>query len=90
VLLPRRRAIGRGFGWVSRFRRLGRDYERLLETLAGLSKQKIPTFNRMVMKLRFVDGNCNVRFTGMRRTGFLAACYLLSNNFLDVSLLSFR
>jgi transposase len=36
VLLPRRWAIERSFGWVSRFRRLARDYERLPETLAGL------------------------------------------------------
>jgi len=26
----------RSFGWMSRFRRLARDYERLPETLAGL------------------------------------------------------
>jgi transposase len=36
VLLPRRWVIERSFGWVSRFRRLARDYERLPETLAGL------------------------------------------------------
>jgi transposase len=36
ALLPRRWVIERGFGWVSRFRRLARDYERLPETLAGL------------------------------------------------------
>jgi transposase len=36
VLLPRRRVIERSFGWVSRFRRLARDYERLPETAAGL------------------------------------------------------
>jgi transposase len=28
--------VERSFGWVSRFRRLARDYERLPETLAGL------------------------------------------------------
>ena len=28
--------IERSFGWMSRFRRLARDYERLPETLAGL------------------------------------------------------
>ncbi|MFD1029663.1 transposase [Paraburkholderia sabiae] len=27
---------GRSFGWLNRFRRLARDYERLPETLAGL------------------------------------------------------
>jgi transposase len=35
VLLPRRWVVERSFGWVSRFRRLGRDYERLAETLAA-------------------------------------------------------
>ena len=28
--------VERSFGWVNRFRRLARDYERLPETLAGL------------------------------------------------------
>ena len=36
VLLPRRLVVERSFGWMSRFRRLARDYERLPETLAGL------------------------------------------------------
>lgn len=36
VLLPRRWVVERGFGWVNRFRRLARDYERLPEALAGL------------------------------------------------------
>jgi transposase len=36
VLLPRRWVIERSFGWMARFRRLARDYERLAETLAGL------------------------------------------------------
>lgn len=36
VLLPRRWVVERGFGWLNRFRRLARDYERLPETLAGL------------------------------------------------------
>jgi transposase len=36
VLLPRRWVGERSFGWAARFRRLARDYERLLETLAGL------------------------------------------------------
>jgi transposase len=36
VLLPRRWVVERSFGWVSRFRRLARDYERLPQTLAGL------------------------------------------------------
>lgn len=36
ILLPRRWVVERSFGWLSRFRRLARDYERLPETLAGL------------------------------------------------------
>ncbi len=36
VLLPKRWVVERTFGWASRFRRLGRDYERLASTLAGL------------------------------------------------------
>lgn len=35
VLLPRRWVVERSFGWMSRFRRLVRDYERLAGTLAG-------------------------------------------------------
>ena len=35
VLLPRRWAVERTFGWPGRSRRLVRDYERLAETLAG-------------------------------------------------------
>jgi transposase len=36
VLLPRRWVVERSVGWMSWFRRLARDYERLPETLAGL------------------------------------------------------
>lgn len=35
VLLPRRWVVERSFGWMARFRRLARDYERLTSTLAG-------------------------------------------------------
>ncbi len=35
VLLPRRWVVERSFGWMSRFWRLVRDYERLPETLVG-------------------------------------------------------
>jgi transposase len=36
ILLPRRWVIERSFGWMSRFRRLARNYECLPETLAGI------------------------------------------------------
>jgi transposase len=36
VLLPRRWVVERSFGWMARFRRLGRDFERLPEVLVGL------------------------------------------------------
>jgi transposase len=35
VLLPRRWVVERDFGWMSRFRRLARDQERLAEVLTG-------------------------------------------------------
>jgi transposase len=35
VLLPRRWVVERSFGWLARFRRLARDYERLAGTVAG-------------------------------------------------------
>jgi len=36
VLLPRRWVVERSFGWMARFRRLARDYERLPKTVAAL------------------------------------------------------
>jgi len=36
VLLPRRWVVERSFAWVTRFRRLAKDYERLPETVEGL------------------------------------------------------
>jgi len=36
VPLPRRWVVERSFGWLARFRRLARDYERLAQSLAGL------------------------------------------------------
>lgn len=36
VLLPRRWVVERSFGWLARFRRLTRDYERLPAVLSGL------------------------------------------------------
>jgi len=35
VLLPRRWVVERSFGWLARFRRLARDYERLADSLRG-------------------------------------------------------
>lgn len=35
VLLPRRWVVERTFGWMNRFRRLARDYERLSHSLSG-------------------------------------------------------
>ena len=35
LLLPRRWVVERTFGWLARFRRLARDYERLATTLKG-------------------------------------------------------
>jgi transposase len=37
ILLPRRWVVERSFAWAARFRRLARDYERLPETLHGLT-----------------------------------------------------
>ena len=36
VLLPRRWVVERTFGWLARFRRLARDYERLAKSLEGM------------------------------------------------------
>jgi transposase len=36
VLLPRRWVVERSFAWVSRCRRLAKDYERLPDVVAGL------------------------------------------------------
>jgi hypothetical protein len=51
-----------------------------------LKNEKTSIFNIVIIKLRFVDNHCSISFVGTRRIGFLAACYLLSNNCLDVSL----
>jgi transposase len=36
VLLPRRWVVERSFAWMTRFRRLAKDFERLPKTVAGL------------------------------------------------------
>lgn len=36
ILLPKGWVVERSFAWTGRFRRLGGDYERLAQTLAGL------------------------------------------------------
>jgi transposase len=51
VLLPRRWVVERSFGWMARFRRLARDYERLPETLKGLHFLAFA----MLMAQRFVQ-----------------------------------
>ncbi len=51
ILLPRRWVVERRFGWMARFRRLARDYERLPETLAGLH---FLAFARLMLK-RFIS-----------------------------------
>src|SRR5215471_12923763 len=65
VLLPRRWVVERSFGWLNRFRRLARDYERLPETLAGLhfvvfamlmlvhAVPVLPTFHEKAIMFRF-------------------------------------
>jgi transposase len=37
VVLPRRWVVERSFAWLARFRRMARDYERLPQTVAGLT-----------------------------------------------------
>jgi transposase len=36
MLLPRRSVIERSFAWMTRFRKLPKDFERLPKTVAGL------------------------------------------------------
>jgi len=50
VLLPRRWVVERSFGWLARFRRLARDYERLAQTLSErhLVAFAIPMATRLI------------------------------------------
>jgi len=52
VLLPRRWVVERSFGWLARFRRLARDYERLAATLAGLH---FVAFACLMLQSLFID-----------------------------------
>lgn len=51
VLLPRRWVVERSFAWMTRFRRLVRDYDRLAETLVDLHFVAFA----MLMAQRFVS-----------------------------------
>jgi transposase len=53
VLLPRRWVVERSFAWLTRFRRLAKDYERLASTLKGMHLAAFA----IVMLARLV--NCN-------------------------------
>ena len=55
VLLPRRWVVERSFAWLSRFRRLAKDYERLPETVAGLH---LVAFSVLMLSrvMRLLDG----------------------------------
>ena len=46
VLLPKRWAVERTFAWAARFRSLARDYERLREAYARLSKRQSTSSDR--------------------------------------------
>ena len=50
MLLPRRWVVERDFGWMSRFRRLARDQERLADVLTGFH---LITFTMLMWKQVF-------------------------------------
>ncbi len=56
VLLPRRWVVERSFAWMTRFRRLARDYERLPETLVGLHLLAFAV--HMLHRFAFVMAQC--------------------------------
>jgi len=53
VLLPRRWVVERSFAWLTRFRRLAKDYERLASTLRGMHLAAFA----MLMLARLVNWN---------------------------------
>lgn len=57
VLLPRRWVVERSFGWMARFRRLTRDYERLADTLKGFHwlAFSILLFPKVIQALRLAS-----------------------------------
>ncbi|GHO71474.1 hypothetical protein KSC_103660 [Ktedonobacter sp. SOSP1-52] len=57
VLLPRRWVGERSFAWMTRFRRLARDYERLLETLTGLHLLAFTVL--MLHRFSFLMSHCS-------------------------------
>lgn len=57
VLLPRRWVVERDFAWLSRFRRLAKDYERLPETVAGLHLVAFTTLMLARMVKLLMDGS---------------------------------
>lgn len=56
VLLPRRWVVERSFAWMTRFRRLARDYERLPETLVGLHLLAFAVL--MLHRFAFLRAHC--------------------------------
>lgn len=55
VLLPRRWVVERSFAWLTRFRRLAKDYERLASTLKGMHLAAFA----MLMLARLVNWNAS-------------------------------
>lgn len=53
VLLPRRWVVEHSFGWLDRFRRLARDYERLPETSQACTSSSLPCLCLFMLRLFF-------------------------------------